>query len=120
VRLKVEELQNWSKGRGLEEFEILPSPGRKRRSLGGSTAAVGFAEGIWTIGFPCLESNRGAHKRRGDREPSDLTQTPVSHWIGHTEFNLWSVHRRSGEQTVEILHQEVLKPRQPLDRPELA
>jgi hypothetical protein len=36
------------------------------------------------------------------------------------EFSLWSVRRRSVEWTTETLHQEVSKPRQLLDRIEVA
>jgi hypothetical protein len=36
------------------------------------------------------------------------------------EFNLWGVHRRSVEQMVETLHQEVSKLRQLLDQTEVA
>jgi hypothetical protein len=63
----------------------------------------------------------GVHKR-GYRGLSNLSEIPINHWIGQrrAEFNPWSVRRRSVERTVETLHQEVLKLRQPLDRPETA
>jgi hypothetical protein len=73
-RTKVEAFENW------KFFQVL---GRKCASSGGSTAAIRSAgeKKIWTVGFYVQEGAGGAH-RGGDRQSSDLTQIPVSRWIG--------------------------------------
>jgi hypothetical protein len=70
VRLKAEELaEKEDKGRGLWKIEILPSLGRKCRSLGGATSAIGSADRTWTV----EGSSRPGKSRRIAREEMAYT-----------------------------------------------